>query len=48
MDYQTKPMPGKVAGHHFDKGKEHVCQGSKVNKMEANECDPIFDEPDDD
>ena len=38
----------KIAWHHLNEGKKHVCQCSKVNKMEANECDLIFDESDDD
>jgi len=36
----------KITAHHFNKGKEHAAQGSKVNQMEAKEHDSIFDDSD--
>jgi len=36
----------KITAHHFNKGKEHAAQGSKVNQMEAKEHDLIFNDSD--
>jgi len=36
----------KITACHFNKGKEHAAQGSKVNQMETKEHGLIFDESD--
>jgi len=38
----------KVTACHFNKGKEHASQGSKVNQMQAEEQDLLFDDLEDD
>jgi len=43
-DQLSDPAKTKITGHHFNEGKEHAAQGSKVNQMEAKEHDLIFDD----
>ena len=38
----------RIAGFHFNKGKEYVSRGLEANKMEAKEHELIFDADDDD
>jgi len=45
-DQLSDPAKTKIAAHHFNEGKEHAAQGSKVNKMEAKEHDLILDDSD--
>jgi len=45
-DQLSDPAKTKITVHHFNEGKEHAAQGSKVNQMEAKEHDLIFDDSD--
>jgi len=42
----SDPAKTKITAHHFNKGKGHAAQGSKVNQMEAKEHDSIFNDSD--